>query len=223
MCSFVGIEQSFGCEMRAACIRTLRRFPLLAHLGHMAGFADIEIPEELARSVIAGSRKVQGRVFELVSPAVMSVAWRMLGSRSSAEEVLQDVFVQVIEHSNGLDRPGAMLAWIRTVAINECLMRLRSPWRSRRIADLPPDDQEDELDGAERMEGMNDVERALLLLSPETRMVVWLHDVEGYTHREIGDLMGKTASYSKSQLARGYEGLLARWQAAQDSQEAGRS
>ena len=177
----------------------------------MAGFADVEIPEELAREAIAGSRRAQGRVFELVSPAVMGIAWRMLGARTSAEEVLQDVFVLVIERSGDIERPGALLAWIRTVAVNECLMRLRSPWRARRVEGELTDGQVDELDGADRMEGLSDLEKALLALNPETRMVVWLHDVEGYTHREIGELRGKTASYSKSQLSRGYEGLLAGW------------
>ncbi len=177
----------------------------------MAGFADVEIPEELAVAVIAGDRTAHGQVFKLVSPAVMSVAWRMLGTRMSAEEILQDVFIQVIERGGSIERPGALLAWIRTVAINECLMRLCSPWRQRRDDGEFAEDQEDGLDGAARMEGLGDVEKALLALPTETRMVIWLHDVEGYTHKEIGDVMGKTASYSKSQLARGYEGLLAKW------------
>ncbi|HEY3517224.1 MAG TPA: sigma factor-like helix-turn-helix DNA-binding protein, partial [Gammaproteobacteria bacterium] len=52
-----------------------------------------------------------------------------------------------------------------------------------------------------------DLERALAMLSPLTRTVVWLHDVEGYTHAEIGRLMGRTTSFSKSQLARAHERL----------------
>jgi len=177
----------------------------------MAGFADITIPEALARAAIHGERTAQSRMFELVSPAVMSVAWRMLGTRTSAEEVLQDVFVHVLERVGSVEQPLSMLPWIRTIAINECLMRLRSPWHRRR-AHEEPGDQEDELDGEERLAGMSDIERALARLQPETRMVVWLHDVEGYTHKEIGNLMGKTPSYSKSQLARGYESLLTEWQ-----------
>jgi hypothetical protein len=55
------------------------------------------------------------------------------------------------------------------------------------------------------------LEQALGTLSEEARAVVWLHDVEGYTHKEIGELMGKTTSFSKSQLARAYERLL-QWQ-----------
>ena len=47
-----------------------------------------------------------------------------------------------------------------------------------------------------------DLEQALQQLSDEDRMVVWLHDVEGYKHREIAKLFGKTESYSKTRLNR---------------------
>jgi RNA polymerase sigma factor (sigma-70 family) len=49
-----------------------------------------------------------------------------------------------------------------------------------------------------------DLERALEQLSETSRAVVWMHDVEGYTHEEIAEMMGKTVSFSKSQLARAH-------------------
>jgi len=49
-----------------------------------------------------------------------------------------------------------------------------------------------------------DLEAALERLGETSRAVVWLHDVEGYTHDEIAGMMGKTASFSKSQLARAH-------------------
>ncbi len=49
-----------------------------------------------------------------------------------------------------------------------------------------------------------DLEAALERLSETSRAVVWLHDVEGYTHEEIATMMGKTPSFSKSQLARAH-------------------
>src|SRR2546425_842945 len=52
-----------------------------------------------------------------------------------------------------------------------------------------------------------DLERALKQLTGTARAVVWLHDVEGYTHEEIAELMGKTVSFSKSQLARAHARL----------------
>jgi RNA polymerase sigma-70 factor (ECF subfamily) len=55
-----------------------------------------------------------------------------------------------------------------------------------------------------------DLETALERLSETSRAVVWLHDVEGYTHEEIAAMMDKTVSFSKSQLARAH-GRLRRW------------
>ena len=70
----------------------------------------------------------------------------------------------------------------------------------------------DVIDGASdaaRLDGFGDIERGLARLSPQARFVVWMHDVEGYTHAEIAQLTGRTESYSKSQLARGHARLLA--------------
>jgi len=55
--------------------------------------------------------------------------------------------------------------------------------------------------------GPIDLEAALRRLTPTARAVLWLHDVEGYTHEEIGGMMGKTASFSKSQLSRAHKRL----------------
>jgi RNA polymerase sigma-70 factor (ECF subfamily) len=52
-----------------------------------------------------------------------------------------------------------------------------------------------------------DLEAALERLSDTSRAVVWLHDVEGYTHDEIATMMNKTVSFSKSQLARAHARL----------------
>jgi RNA polymerase sigma-70 factor (ECF subfamily) len=57
-----------------------------------------------------------------------------------------------------------------------------------------------------------DLERALGRLGDTARAVVWLHDVEGYTHGEIGALFGASASFSKSQLARAHARLRAELQ-----------
>jgi len=63
-----------------------------------------------------------------------------------------------------------------------------------------------------------DLERAFEQLTDTSRAVVWLHDVEGYTHEEIGELMGKSVSFSKSQLARAHvrlRGMLGAGEGAQ--------
>ena len=175
----------------------------------MAGFGDVEIPVGLAARVVRGEEDALAQVYRVLSPPVMSMSVRMLGNRAAAEEVVQDVFIQLLEHVHTLREPAALVGWVRKTATNHCLMRLRSPWQKRRSGEEPAEPS-DVTEDAERLHGLSDVERALARLPEQTRMVVWLHDVEGYTHKEIGALMGKTASFSKSQLARGYSALVKR-------------
>ena len=91
-------------------------------------------------------------------------------------------------------------------------MFLRSAWTKRGQA--LGEDWHDVTEGDALSHGISrhpddalDLDAALASLPEVTRVVVWLHDVEGYTHKEIADLMGKTESFSKSQLSRAYQRL----------------
>ena len=90
-------------------------------------------------------------------------------------------------------------------------MAFRSPWHRARVA-------LESLDGPESWAGaapkrraatsdLIDLDRALARLSPVTRAVVWLYDVEGWSHEEIAKSFDRTVSFSKSQLARGHARL----------------
>ena len=190
----------------------------------MASFADIALPEGTAERLSLGDAAAQGEVYRQVSPRIMGLAVRVLNDRAAAQEVVQDTFVQMLEHAAELREPRALVGWLRRVAVNECLMRLRSPWQSRRIEATADDadgpfallDGDDQAQAARSMERTPDIEQALARLAPEARFVVWLHDVEGYTHKEIGSLLGKTASFSKSQLARAYQ-KLEQWYQLEDA------
>jgi len=173
----------------------------------MAGFASLTLARETALGLRNGDPEAQAEAYRVLAPRVLGMAQRILGDRGLAEEVVQDTFVTMIERGATLVDVDAAVGWIRQTAVNHCLMRLRSPWMQRRVAETPVE-VADVRDDGPRTEALRDLERALTRLGPETRMVLWLHDVEGYTHREIGDLFGRTESYSKSQLARGYRKLL---------------
>lgn len=173
----------------------------------MAGFASLTLPAETAEGLKHGDPQAQAEAYRLLAPRVLGMAQRILGDRGLAEEVVQDTFVSMIEHGATLSHADAAVGWIRQTAVNHCLMRLRSPWIRRRVGEAPAEDPDPRDDGA-RTEDLRDLERALGRLGRETRMVLWLHDVEGYTHQEIGQVFGRSESYSKSRLARGYRKLL---------------
>ncbi len=172
----------------------------------MASFSDIQLDCGIARGLKNGDSQAQAAAYRLLSPTVMGMAVRILQDEGLAQEVVQDTFVGLIEHAGSLRDADAVVAWVRKVAVNHCLMRQRSPWYQRRVL-VEPAESCDMTQSPERDGDLRDLERALARLPSATRLVLWLHDVEGYTHREIGALVGRTASYSKSQLARGYRKL----------------
>ena len=184
----------------------------------MAKFADLQLDSGVARALKRGDRRAQAVAYRTLAPAVMGMAMRILRDEGIAQEVVQDTFVELIEKAHTLNDPNAVLGWLRKVAVNHCLMRLRSPWHKRRVT-LELVEDVDVTNGSAHLENMQDIESALGSLSAETRMVIWLHDVEGYTHKEIGELLGHTASYSKSQLARGYKKLALLYGGSRDDDE----
>ncbi len=175
----------------------------------MSRFNNVTIDPGVVRQLMKGNRKAQEVVYRAYANAVYTMARRILGDPHSAEEVTQDTFVDLIRAVHKLQRPEALGAWLRTTAVNHCLMRQRSPWTKRREA-LPEDDRDPV--GRSRATGDDtdravDIDQALGRLPPAARMIVWMHCIEGYTHEEIGRAFGRTASYSKSQLARAYRAL----------------
>ena len=163
-------------------------------------------PADIVESLKRGDRAVQEWVYRSYSRMVYTTARRMLGDAGLAEDATQDTFVDVLSKARTLEREDALGAWVRRIAVNHCLMRLRSPWTRWRTVvrvDVEPTHSTEDA----TVERATDLERALDRLPAKTRAVIWLHDVEGYTHEEVGRLFGRTASYSKSQLARGYQRL----------------
>ncbi len=167
----------------------------------------------------SGDRAAHTELYELFAGIVFTLARRMLASRAAAEDVLQDTFIEVFRKIGGYRGEAELGFWVKRIAINKCLMQLRSGWRSRRC-----DDGEDILTTEPaRVAALDDqiaLERALDALPATARIVVWLHDVEGHTHKEIGAMMGYTTSFSKSQLARAHERLRTLLTADEEESEA---
>jgi RNA polymerase sigma-70 factor (ECF subfamily) len=156
--------------------------------------------DTLARRAHAGDISALEAIYRAYETVLFNLGRRLCGSDADADDILQDTFVEV---SRSLDRyrgQGSLLAWMKRICISKALMRLR------RLARFPEEAFDDE-GGPEPFRGRLDLEGALARLSPTTRVVVWLHDVEGYTHEEIASLLKKSVSFSKSQLSRGHARL----------------
>jgi RNA polymerase sigma-70 factor (ECF subfamily) len=164
-----------------------------------------------AETVVARARTGDQDALETLYRAyevpVYNLARRICRTTEDAEDVLQETFFEVCRSIGRFREEGSLWGWIRTIAASKALMRLR------RNKYRDTDELHDELVIGSRREEPHlrmDLEAALERLSETSRAVVWLHDVEGYTHEEIAAMMGRTASFSKSQLARAHV-RLRRW------------
>ncbi len=189
-----------------------------------AFFATDAVTAEVIARARAGDDAALAAIYTAFERPVRTLARRLLAQRAAAEDITQDVFVDILTRLHQFEARGSFAGWVRSIAVSRCLMHLRSPWqRSRRWllqsleragdgVPVEPWQAADALHAPDDMGGGDaiDLLRALADLGGTARAVIWLHDVEGYTHAEIGALFGASASFSKSQLARGHERLRAR-------------
>jgi len=168
------------------------------------------IPLGEAKSLVAraraGDMSALEHMYRAYEGSVYSLARRLTRTAEEAEDVLQETFLEVCRSLGSWRGDGSLWGWVRTIAASKALMR----YRREKLRET--DELKDEMDAAPRSTDVPlrlDLESALQRLSERSRAVVWLHDVEGYTHEEIAELMGMTTSFSKSQLARAHQRLRA--------------
>lgn len=167
----------------------------------MSRFREIVPGKELLDAAARGEREARATLYRQAAPAVHALARRMLGSRSAADDILQDSMLAMFEHLDGFRGECPFGLWLRRIVITRCLMVLRSPWQRARLAFATVDENHIVQDGAGVAE-LIDLERALGKLAPLARAVLWMHEVEGLSHEEIAAAFGRSVSFSKSRLAR---------------------
>jgi len=173
----------------------------------------------------AGDLEALESVYRTFEVPVFNLARRLCRNSEDAEDVMQETFIEVMRSIHRFRGDGPLAGWIRRVAASKALMKLR---RGRaRMSEALDEDLGDPATGSASASGWLsglshdriDLDTALSTLSDTARSVVWLHDVEGYTHEEIAELMERTPSFSKSQLARAHGRLRRCLTTARDKEE----
>jgi len=143
------------------------------------------------------------------TPALLPLAMRFVrGHREDAEEVLQAVWARAVERLPGFRWESSLRTWLTGITLNCARELLRE---KRRQPVLDPIDPEDGATARIPLEvERRDLEKAIAELPDGYREVLVLHDIEGYTHLEIGRLLGIQSGTSKSQLLRARRAIRAR-------------
>ncbi len=192
----------------------------------MSKFADIEIDKGIIKRAAAGDAKAHEIIYRAFSTPVYSICLRFTKAPAQAEDLVQETFIEIMRSIAKFRGEAALGSWIRRIAVTKSLMFLRSAWTKRSQA--LSEDWDDMTAGEPVSHGISshpddamDLDSALASLPEVSRAVVWLHDVEGFTHKEIAGLMGKSESFSKSQLSRAYQRLRPMLSAADATQPDG--
>ena len=151
----------------------------------------------------SGDRRAFERLYRTHTNRVFSICARMVNDRSYAEELTQDVFVRAWEKVGLFRGEAAFGTWLHRLAVNVVLNARKSDGRNR--SRFNDDDAIDSvaLSASVSIPGASiDLEAAIELLPKGARRVFVLHDVEGYKHEEIGQMLGITSGGSKAQLHR---------------------
>lgn len=175
----------------------------------MQRLSEIQVSADELEAARAGDVAVRSALFERVAPPTLAIIRRLVAQRALAEDLLQDTLIAMFEHLADYRGEAPFGVWVRSIAVSRCLMAFRSPWHRARVAleSWTEDSWSGRAEAESRTSDLIDLDRALARLSPVTRAVVWLYDVEGWSHEEIAKAFDRTLSFSKSQLARGHARL----------------
>ena len=140
-------------------------------------------------------------LYRRFAPRVFTLACRMSGSRSSGEDLLQEIFLLVYRKLGSFKGEAALGTWVYRLATNCCLDHLRSRQHKLEMASDELDESLPPRVSAGRLTPEKlDLERAIARLPPGYRAAFVLHDVEGFDHAEVGRLLGIAEGTSKSQV-----------------------
>ncbi len=167
--------------------------------------------EAIARAQ-QGDASAFERLFQLHASRIYALGLRMTGNPAEAEDLLQEVFLIVFRKIRTFRGDSAFATWLHRIAVNFTLMRLRRKSSQETSLEENGEQANDrcgtigELAASDLfLTGSLDrltLERALKQLHPFQRLVVVLHDIQGYKHTEIAKMLDWSIGNSKSRLHR---------------------
>lgn len=173
------------------------------HLVTQDVLGDEQLALELAQQAFAGDARAQKNIYDALSGKMYAVCLRYMGDQESAADILQDGFVSLFTKLDSYSGDGSFEGWARKIFVNTALMSLRK----RDILK-----QSDDVEGAKSIAssdtnalqniGYKELIKLIGTLPPGFRTVFNMYVIEGYSHKDIADMLGISEATSRSQLQR---------------------
>jgi RNA polymerase sigma factor (sigma-70 family) len=157
---------------------------------------------DLIQGCIAGDRKMQETLYHRFSPKMYAVCLRYSNSSDDARDLLQEGFIKVFKNLEKFRGDGSFEGWVRRIFVNTSIEYFRRATTMQSVTETHENTFEDKEWNAFDNLAEKDIFNMIRDLSPGYKQVFNMYVVEGYSHKEIGDLLGISEGTSKSQLAR---------------------
>lgn len=189
----------------------LTLFPHAPELGQRR--SESEPPEaEVIERAQRGDASAFERIYRRHSARVFAVCLRIVGNTAAAEDLTQEAFLLVLRKIRSFRGDSLFSTWLHRIAVNLSLMRLRRGPNRETSLEQTAATLGDNVSVAAQLSSTDPqlagsldrvhLERALDQLRPSQKLVVVLHDIQGYKHSEIAEMLDWTVGNSKSHLHR---------------------
>ena len=158
--------------------------------------------EILIKDCVAGKRKAQEKLFNLYSDDMFGVCRYYSKDYTEAEDTLHEGFMKVFQKIDQFKFKGSLAGWIRRVMINTALEKFRKQNQLYALGDDYTSGEDIQQENVISDLSAQDLIELIRELTPKYRMVFNLYAIEGYSHKEIGSMLGISEGTSKSNLAR---------------------
>ena len=149
-----------------------------------------------------GNRRMQEEMYRRFSPRMYAVCLRYASNAEEAEDILQEGFIKIFKKLDSFRGEGSFEGWVRRVFVNTAIEQ----FRRKRYLQPVTEREENTIEGKSlsALDGLAEKDILALIkeLSPGYRTVFNMYVVEGYTHKEIAEMLGISEGTSKSQLSR---------------------
>ena len=152
-----------------------------------------------------GDTKAFRALYDFLSPRIYFVCLRYMKDQEDAQEVLQLTFITVFEKIKQFKREGSFEGWVKRIAVNTALQHLRKAKKTLwldDVAEVPMEDESMEIEVFEEVDNAAVVMQLLNTMPDGYRTILNLSVLEGYSHKEIGEMLDISEGTSRSQLLR---------------------
>lgn len=139
---------------------------------------------------------------------LLTVCRRYLNDPSLAEDALQETFIKIFRYIGKYKPYGSFEAWMRRVAVTTTLQMVDKAWYRRPVGEVEEHLLDSQVPDIYAHLNAEEILKLIARLPAGFRVVFNLYAIDGYSHREIGDLLGITESASRSQLTRARKQLI---------------